>query len=88
MKTKKSLIIERISWDSEAYQKMAHEHGSVFHDPDWLRIFDDGIQLYGIFKQEGMIGCFYVYKTRMWGLRYLKQTNAAALTGKRRFHSR
>lgn len=81
MKTKKSFRIEKISWDAEAYQKMAQEHGSIFHDPNWLKIFQDGIQLYGIFKHEEMVGCFYLYKTRMWGLSYLKKPMATPDNG-------
>lgn len=64
------MIIKQISQgDINTYERIAAEHGTIFNSLEWLAIFGDKVQVYGIYnKGNNLIGGFTVYKERKFGL--------------------
>lgn len=51
------------------FDALAVAHGSIFHQPEWSRIFGDQLLRMGIFdKKDAMIGGFYAYRRRYLGI--------------------
>ncbi len=56
-------------YDRELYTKYAREYGTVFNSLDWLSIFGEKVQIYGIFdKGNNLIGGFVTYEEKKIGL--------------------
>jgi hypothetical protein len=48
--------------DKNAYDDFVKQNGSVFNTSNWLSLFDERVQLYGIFdKGQSLIGIFHLY---------------------------
>ena len=48
-----------------SYNDLARRYGTIFNTTDWLKIFEDTTQLYGIYdKGDNLIGGFYLYKEK------------------------
>lgn len=61
--------IEKIN-NNEAnhYDELAHNYGTIFNTTNWLRIFNNSVQIYGIYDKGGhLIGGFHLYKEKKWG---------------------
>jgi lipid II:glycine glycyltransferase (peptidoglycan interpeptide bridge formation enzyme) len=56
----------------EQYNALANDHGSVFNYPDWLNIYNEKIQLYGVFDNDDrLIAGFHVFKKKMFSITHL-----------------
>ncbi|MBI4647761.1 MAG: hypothetical protein HY738_14525 [Bacteroidia bacterium] len=59
--------------DLNSYPGIFSQEGSLFNSPEWISLFDDNLKLYGIFNDDkSLIGGFYLFVTRIAGLRYYK----------------
>lgn len=59
--------------DRGKYKQLAKEHGTIFNTLEWLDLFGDQIELFGIFdKKDRLIGGFDLYKQRKFGLTVYK----------------
>lgn len=66
------MIIRPIT-DYAAFHKLAVPALGVFGSEKWLSIYDDTLQVMGIFKDEHqLIGGFYYLDTRVFGQRFIK----------------
>ncbi|MDR4506267.1 MAG: GNAT family N-acetyltransferase [Candidatus Scalindua sp.] len=55
-------------YDRELYAECAKEYGTVFNSLDWLLIFGDKVQIYGIYNKGGeLTGGFHLYKEKKLG---------------------
>ncbi|RKY53121.1 MAG: hypothetical protein DRP89_06640, partial [Candidatus Neomarinimicrobiota bacterium] len=55
--------------DKNRYEEMAIKHGTVFNTLSWLKLFEDSVQIYGIYdKGNNLIGGFHLYKQKRFGL--------------------
>jgi hypothetical protein len=53
----------------EKYSALVSRYGSVFNTFEWLSIYGNSIELYGIFNKDlKLIGAFHLYKTKVAGL--------------------
>ncbi|OHB54213.1 MAG: hypothetical protein A2173_02700 [Planctomycetes bacterium RBG_13_44_8b] len=56
--------------DEVKYEKLAKEYGTIFSIIDWLKIFADKVQIYGIYdRNDGIIGGFSIYTERRCGFK-------------------
>ena len=62
--------IEKLTEENkENYEKIAISEGAIFNRPSWLKIFNDKIQIYGIYDEgNNLIGGFQLYKQKKFGL--------------------
>ena len=69
----KDFVIREISASDPAYMTLAGNHGSVFNDPAWLKLFQPRLKLYGIDDQSRTrVGAFALWKNHLYGLPYYK----------------
>lgn len=63
------MLIKQVSdSDSAEYDHLAREYGTVFNTIDWLKMFGDKAQVYGIYdKGDNLIGGFSIYKEKKFG---------------------
>ena len=55
--------------NKENYEKIAISEGVIFNRLSWLKIFNNKVQIYGIYdKGNNLIGGFYLYKQKKLGL--------------------
>jgi len=55
--------------NKENYKKIAIREGAIFNGLSWLKIFNDRVQIYGIYdKGNILIGGFHLYKQKKYGL--------------------
>jgi len=51
------------------YEKIAISEGVIFNRLSWLKMFNDKVQIYGIYdKGDNLIGGFHLYKQKKFGL--------------------
>jgi hypothetical protein len=51
-----------------SYEELAINHGTIFNTLSWLKLFEDSVQIYGIYdKGNNLIGGFSVYEERRFG---------------------
>lgn len=64
------MLVRRISAaDYSKYNKLAKKYGTVFNTTNWLKIFGEKAQIYGIYdKGDNLIGGFSTYRARKFGL--------------------
>lgn len=64
------MIIEKLNpKDNDKYEDLSINFGTVFNSFSWLKIFEDKIQIYGIFDDgNNLIGGFALYKQNRFGL--------------------
>jgi len=62
--------IEKLSKsDKNRYEEMALKYGTIFNTLSWLKLFEDSVQIYGIYdKGNNLIGGFHLYKQKKFGL--------------------
>lgn len=65
------MLIKKISGsDNLSYNDLATKYGTVFNTVDWLKIFGDRAQAYGIYdKGDNLTGGFCTYKEKKFGLK-------------------
>lgn len=68
----KNLRICEIEKRNPDYLDLVREKGTVFNFPEWLDLFGEQLRLYGIFNNEILIGSFYLFQTRIFGISYIK----------------
>lgn len=55
--------------EAEQYRNLALSQGTVFNDPEWIRVYGNRIILYGIFDNDDkIIGGFYIYRSSLAGI--------------------
>jgi len=55
--------------DKVEYNNLAIEYGTIFNTLSWLKLFEDSVQIYGIYdKGNNLIGGFHLYKQKKFGL--------------------
>lgn len=60
--------------DHAAYDALAAQHGMLFNRLDWVSLFGDQMQVFGIYdKGGGLGGGFSLYRERRWGLKILRR---------------
>ena len=66
-----SMLIKKISdSDNLSYNDLATKYGTVFNTIDWLKIFGDEAQVYGVYdKGDNLVGGFCTYKEKKFGLK-------------------
>ncbi len=53
------------------YEELALRHGTVFNSIAWIRIYDTGLKLYGIYNDNTeLVGAFFLYTSSKWGMKY------------------
>lgn len=53
---------------SGSYEELAINHGTIFNTLSWLKLFEDSVQIYGIYdKGNNLTGGFSVYKEKKLG---------------------
>jgi len=61
--------------DITKYNQLAIEYGTIFNTIDWLKIFGDKVQMYGLYdKGDNLIGGFYLYRQKRLGLSVYRNT--------------
>jgi lipid II:glycine glycyltransferase (peptidoglycan interpeptide bridge formation enzyme) len=51
------------------YRELALSNGSVFNDPEWIRVYGDKLTLYGIFDNDDkLMGGFYIFRSSLFGI--------------------
>jgi hypothetical protein len=70
------VLIKKISnSDSLEYNDLAKKHGTIFNTIDWLKIFGDKAQVFGIYdKGDNLIGGFTIYEERKFGLHVFRDS--------------
>lgn len=65
------MLIKKISdSDNLSYNDLATKYGTVFNTIDWLKIFGDEAQVYGVYdKGDNLVGGFCTYKEKKFGLK-------------------
>jgi hypothetical protein len=67
--------IETIDIHHSGYLQLAQQLGGVFHQPEWLKLFEDSIRIAGIFDNDHkIIGAFHYSLSRKIVLKHLKTT--------------
>lgn len=67
------MFLKAVDIHSEPYIKLAREHGSVFNQPEWLAIYDSGLEVVGIYNTGNtLIGAFNLLVAKRFGLRFLR----------------
>jgi hypothetical protein len=62
-------IEKLIEKNKENYEKIAISEGAIFNRLSWLKMFNDKVQIYGIYdKDNNSIGGFHLYKQKRFGL--------------------
>ncbi|MCD6579459.1 GNAT family N-acetyltransferase [bacterium] len=63
------MIIKKInSQEKVKYNKLAKNVGNIFNTLSWLKLFEDSVQIYGIYdKGDNLIGGFSIYKEKRFG---------------------
>jgi len=62
-------ILELSSQDKSNFNKLALSHGTIFNTIDWTNIFNNRINLYGIYNKGGkLVGGFILYREKKLGL--------------------
>jgi len=62
-------ILKLIEKNKENYEKMAINEGAIFNRLSWLKMFNNKVQIYGIYdKGDNLIGGFHLYKQKKYGL--------------------
>lgn len=77
----KKLKISEIDKRNTDYLDLVEEEGTVFNFPEWLDLFREQLKLYGIFNNELLIGAFYLFQTRIFGIKYIKNPVATPHNG-------
>jgi len=62
--------IRKITPDEQVqYRNIASANGSVFNDPEWIRVYGDQLHLYGIFDNDDkLMGGFYIFRSSLLGV--------------------
>lgn len=59
------MILKRVDIDSDEYVKFSRQSGGVFNQPEWLKIYDEKLQVIGIYNLNNeLTGCFNVYLSK------------------------
>jgi hypothetical protein len=68
------IVREIKSSERDQFFLLAHKHGAVYLDAQWLKIYPVPVKLYGIFpkKSNDLFGGFVLYKQTKFGFPYLK----------------
>jgi len=62
-------ILKLIEKNKGNYEKIAISEGVIFNRLSWLKMFNDKVQIYGIYdKGDNLIGGFHLYKQKKFGL--------------------
>lgn len=67
--------------DKILYSKVASEVGTIFNTTDWLDIFGNKLQLFGIFEGEQLIGGFSLCREQRLGLMIYRNPPFTPCTG-------
>jgi Acetyltransferase (GNAT) domain len=63
------LEIKKIQLDNAAYANLISENKPVFNTPDWLQLYKEGLNLYGVFgKNNILIAAFCLYNFKKLGV--------------------
>jgi len=64
------MIVKKINQDDrETYNECAKAYGTVFNSLEWLSIFGEAIQVYGLYDNKGnIVGGFHLFNKRKYGL--------------------
>ncbi len=55
--------IEHIGNDE--YREFVGVHGTVFNSTEWLTLFGNSLQLFGLYEDQKLQGTFFIYKSRI-----------------------
>lgn len=68
--------IETIDINHTAYLNLVKQYGGIFHQPEWLKLFDDEqMRIAGIFDNDHkIIGTFYFSLSKKLFFKHLKTT--------------
>jgi lipid II:glycine glycyltransferase (peptidoglycan interpeptide bridge formation enzyme) len=66
-------ICELRQEDEENYDELAFSYGTIFNSYEWVSIFGDRLQRYGIYTDnDKLIGGFILYKEKRFGLTFYR----------------
>jgi hypothetical protein len=66
-------IRQIIKSDLGHYKLLVDQSGSIFNTPEWLENFQDKVQIFGIFDDDGQLfGGFHIYFDRLFLFRHVK----------------
>lgn len=51
--------------DDQEFAQLENDNISVFGSKDWIRIFDEKLELYGVYKSDKIVAYFYLYQTKL-----------------------
>jgi hypothetical protein len=66
------ISIRKIDFNEPAYIKLAASNGTVFNQPEWLKLYGDQLLVNGIYNLNNeLIGAFNIFKAAKFGFSYL-----------------